>query len=86
MIQLHGALGSRPATLALYDEDRNQVSAIEITEDQVGIIGDLIGWGAIIDATSLIFFKDEQLLPLVEEIAALSDIAAWLKEQPSSYS
>ena len=84
MIQLHGALGSHPATLALYDEDRNQVSSHEITQEQVNLIGDLIGWGAIIDATSLIFFKDEQLLPLVEEIAALSDIAAWLKEQPIS--
>jgi hypothetical protein len=68
----------------LYDEDRNQVSSHEITQEQVNLIGDLIGWGAIIDATSLIFFKDEQLLPLVEEIAALSDIAAWLKEQPIS--
>jgi hypothetical protein len=77
-------LGSHPATLALYDEDRNQVSSHEITQEQVNLIGDLIGWGAIIDATSLIFFKDEQLLPLVEEIAALSDIAAWLKEQPIS--
>jgi hypothetical protein len=77
-------LGSHPATLALYDEDRNQVSSHEITQEQVNLIGDLIGWGAIIDATSLIVFKDEQLLPLVEEIAALSDISAWLKEQPIS--
>jgi hypothetical protein len=77
MIRLIPGFGSHRSKLAFYVSGDEPVSVFEITDNQVQVIGDLIGWGAVIDATSLIYLRDEELLRLVDGVPELSDIAAW---------
>ena len=77
MIRLIPGFGSHRSRLALYISGDEPVSVFEITEDQVQLIGDLIEWGAMIDATSLIYMRDEDLLRIVDGVPVLSDVAAW---------
>ena len=77
MIRIIPGFGSHRSRLAFYTSGDEPVSVFEITEDQVHLIGDLIGWGSVIDATSLIFIRDEDFLRAVDGVPELSDVAAW---------
>ena len=77
MIRLIPGIGSQPSRVAFYTSSDDPVSVFEITEDQLHLIGKLIGWPTVIDGTSLIILGDGVLLRAVDGVPELSDVASW---------